>query len=306
MNIQAFEPVLVEEEAIKLHPLVCASFGADFDGDAMAVHIPLSEDALKEAKHLLMSTNNILSPATGKPIIKPSQDVILGIYYMTKEKSPAKGEGKIFSCPSEVHIAFNNNELELHSKIKVRINEELIETTTGRILLKEIIPIAIPFNFYNKEIGSRELSELINLSYQLYEQKVVVRFCDSLKRFGFEQATRSGISIGIKDVTIPLKKEDLIKKGYKTVNQIEDRFNKGHITEEKKREDIINIWDDITEKVKKMLEEQDSCNPLSMMIHSGARGNIHQLMEMAGMKGIMNNSYGETLEQPITSNYRDG
>lgn len=314
MNIQAFETVLVEGEAIKLHPLVCASFAADFDGDTMAVHVPLLPAALGEAKNLLMSTHNILSPATGKPIMKPSQDIVLGIYYMTKEKTPAHGEGKNFSHPKEVRIAFDRGELDLHARIKVMINGENVETTTGRILLfKEIIPPNIPLKFdnskdnknYNSEIGSKDLSELISLCYRCCGQKETALFCDRLKELGFEQATRSGISIGTRDVVIPRAKQKLITDGYKQVNKIKREHSKGKIEGEEEHRN--KIWDDIAEQLKKALaEEIDSFNPLSMMVHSGARGNITQLNKLAGMQGLMNNAAGEILEQPITSSFREG
>jgi len=269
--------------------------------------------ALEEAKNLLMSTHNILSPATGKPIIKPSQDIVLGIYYMTKEKALAPGEGKSFSHPTEVRRAFDKGEIDLHAKISVMNNGEKVETTTGRILFKEIVSSNIPLKFdnskdnknYNKEIGSKELSELISLCYRCCGQKETALFCDRLKELGFEHATHSGISIGIKDVVIPREKQKLIKDGYKQVNKIKEGCIENKVDGTKDHQN--KIWDDIAEQLKKALsEEMDSFNPLSMMVRSGARGNLGQLNKLAGMQGLTSDAAGNILEQPITSNFREG
>jgi len=269
--------------------------------------------ALEEAKNLLMSTHNILSPATGKPIIKPSQDIVLGIYYMTMEKSLARGEGKSFSHPTEVREAFDKGELDLHAKISVMINGEKVETTTGRVLFKEIIPPNMSLKFdnskdnknYNKEIGSKELSELISLCYRCCGQEETALFCDRLKELGFEQATYSGISIGIKDVVIPKKKQKLITDGYKQVNKIKEGCIENKVDGTKDQQN--KIWDDIAEELKKALsEEMDSFNPLSMMVRSGARGNLGQLNKLAGMQGLTSDAAGNILEQPTTSNFREG
>jgi DNA-directed RNA polymerase subunit beta' len=322
LGIQAFEPILIEGKAIQLHPLVCAAFNADFDGDQMAVHVPLSIEAQIEARVLMMSTNNILSPANGDPIIVPSQDIVLGLYYMTRERPFAKGEGKVFSNSGEVRIAHDTGELELHASIKVRVEGELQETTTGRILLYEILPEALPFSLINRVMSKRELRGLINESYRRAGIKSTVILADRLKDIGYRYATLSGISISMHDMVIPEGKESIIEKADKEVKRIENQYISGLITDGEKYNKVVDIWAQSTESVasemmKEMATEEvqgpgkkkaqgNSFNPIYMMSDSGARGSKDQMRQLAGMRGLMAKPSGEIIETPITSNFREG
>lgn len=322
LGIQAFEPVLIDGKAIQLHPLVCAAFNADFDGDQMAVHIPISLEAQIEARVLLMSTNNILSPAHGKPIIVPSQDMVLGIYYMTREKEFAQGEGRIYASPAEVRIAYDNNVTDLHTNIRVRINGELVETTVGRILLKEIIPDEIPFSIINRVMNKKELANLIDYCYRICGDKKTVILADRLKDLGYQYATQSGISISIRDMIIPTRKEQLIEKTNNEIGAIEKQYKEGLITDGERYNKVIDIWARVTEDVSlEMLQElgvdevQDkngkkkkiaSFNSIFMMADSGSRGSAQQIRQLAGMRGLMAKPSGEIIETPITANFREG
>jgi len=322
LGIQAFEPILIEGKAIQLHPLVCTAFNADFDGDQMAVHVPLSIEAQIEARVLMMSTNNILDPASGDPIIVPSQDIVLGLYYLTRERPFSKGEGKIFANPEEVRIAYDAGALDLHAKIKVRIHGKIEETTTGRIIMYELFPDHFPFENINKVMTKRELRNLVNRCYLKEGIKTTVILSDRLKDLGYRYATASGISIAIKDMTIPSRKNELILKAEEDVKQIDDQYKGGLITDGEKYNKVIDIWAQSVEKVSlEMLEEMaieervnpegkkiktNSFNPIYMMSDSGARGSKDQMRQLAGMRGLMAKPSGEIIESPITSNFREG
>jgi len=322
LGIQAFEPVLIEGKAIQLHPLVCAAFNADFDGDQMAVHVPLSIEAQAEARILMMSTNNILSPANGKPIIVPTQDIVLGIYYMTRDRPFVKGEGKVFSSLEEVRIAYDAGEVDLHARMKARVNGELVETTVGRILLREIIPEEIPFSMINKVMKKNELANLIDYSYRYCGEKKTVILSDRLKDLGYRYATLAGLSISIDDMLIPSNKAVLLEEAQKEIEKVQDQYTDGLITDGERYNKVIDIWAQVTESIadvmlkelgseaaegtkgdKKMVE---SFNPIYMMADSGARGSAQQVRQLAGMRGLMAKPSGEIIETPITANFREG
>jgi DNA-directed RNA polymerase subunit beta' len=321
LGIQAFEPVLIEGKAIQLHPLVCSAFNADFDGDQMAVHVPLSIEAQMEARVLMMSTNNILSPAHGKPIIVPTQDIVLGIYYMTRERAFARGEGKTFSSPEEVRAAYDQGEVDLQAKIKVRMNGKREETTTGRVLLWEIVPRAIGFDAINKVMDKKQLGNLIDICYRLCGEKETVLLADRVRTLGYGNATRAGISISIKDMRIPKKKVEFLERAEKEVREIENQYLEGLITDGERYNKVIDIWAQVTEEVAvEMMAEisnetatrdgeerkQPSFNPIYIMADSGARGSAQQIRQLAGMRGLMAKPSGEIIETPITANFREG
>jgi DNA-directed RNA polymerase subunit beta' len=322
LGIQAFEPVLIEGKAIQLHPLVCAAYNADFDGDQMAVHIPLSVEAQAEARILMMSTNNILSPANGKPIIVPTQDIVLGIYYMTRERPYVKGEGKIFSSPDEVRMAYDAQEINLHARIQVRMDGSLVKTTVGRILLWEIIPEEIPFSLINKVMKKNELANLVDYCYRYGGDKKTVLLSDRLKGLGYRFATMAGISISIDDMLIPSNKAALLREAEKEIEKVQDQYTEGLITDGERYNKVIDIWAQVTEKIADgMLKElgsetiespegkketTQSFNPIFMMADSGARGSAQQVRQLAGMRGLMAKPSGEIIETPITANFREG
>ncbi|HJR77154.1 MAG TPA: DNA-directed RNA polymerase subunit beta' [Nitrospiraceae bacterium] len=316
LGIQAFDPVLVEGKAIRLHPLVCAAFNADFDGDQMAVHVPLSVEAQIEARVLMMSINNILSPANGKPISVPSQDMVLGCYWLTKERIGVKGEGKVFGSPEEVRIAYDAGEIAEHARIKVRVNGALLQTTTGRVLLAEILPATIPFSDANKLMTKKEMTKLIDAVYRQAGHRETVMFLDKIKHLGFQYATRAGMSICIDNMHIPTRKEDLIGKAQREVNEIEKQYAEGLITNGERYNKVIDIWAHVTEQVaNEMMKElgaggdpakNESFNPIFMMADSGARGSSQQIRQLGGMRGLMAKPSGEIIETPITANFREG
>ena len=322
LGIQAFEPVLIEGKAIQLHPLVCAAFNADFDGDQMAVHVPLSVEAQSEARILMMSTNNILSPASGKPIIIPTQDIVLGIYYMTRERPYVKGEGKVFSNPEEVRIAYDANEVDLHARIKVRLDGELVETTIGRILLKEILPEEIPFRLINKVMKKSELANLIDYCYRYGGDKKTVLLSDRLKGLGYHYATLAGISISLDDMLIPSNKGKLLQEAQREIERVQEQYTDGLITDGERYNKVIDIWAQVTENIAGVMlkelgseevtapsgEKQttESLNPIYIMADSGARGSAQQVRQLAGMRGLMAKPSGEIIETPITANFREG
>jgi len=322
LGMQAFEPVLIEGKAIQLHPLVCTAFNADFDGDQMAVHIPLSLEAQIEARVLMMSTNNILSPAFGKPVIVPTQDIVLGLYYITREKAGVEGENKVFANPDEVRIAYDATMANLQASIRVRIDNELVQTTVGRILLREIIPPELPFSLYNKVMGKKEVADLIDACYRICGNKKTVILADRLKNIGFEYATKAGISISIDDMLIPQSKEDLLERAYQDVREIEQQYTNGFITDGERYNKVIDIWAQATENIGRemisalgteLVKDKDgkerqmpSFNPIFMMADSGARGSTQQIRQLAGMRGLMAKPSGEIMETPITSNFREG
>ncbi|RUO66148.1 DNA-directed RNA polymerase subunit beta' [Pseudidiomarina planktonica] len=335
LGIQAFEPVLIEGKAIQLHPLVCAAYNADFDGDQMAVHVPLTLEAQLEARALMMSTNNILSPASGDPIIVPSQDVVLGLYYMTRAKVNGKGEGMVFKDAKEAERAYRNGDVELHAKVKVRLHEVLIseegerseattlyETTVGRSILSLILPEGMPFDMINQDMGKKQIGRLLNTSYRNLGLKPTVIFADRLMYTGFHYAMIAGASVGIDDMVIPDAKKDIIDAAEEEVAEIQDQFESGLVTAGEKYNKVIDIWSTANEKVSKAMmdnlskeivknrdgedEEQNSFNSVYMMADSGARGSPAQIRQLAGMRGLMAKPDGSIIETPITANFREG
>ncbi len=321
LGIQAFEPVLIEGKAIQLHPLVCAAYNADFDGDQMAVHVPLSVESQAEARILMMSTNNILSPANGKPIIVPTQDIVLGIYYMTRERPFVKGEGKIFSNSDEVRVAYDSEEVDLHARIQVRMDGTQVDTTVGRILLREILPDEIPFPLINKVMKKGELAALVDYCYRYGGDKKTVLLSDRLKALGYRFATMAGISISIDDMLIPSNKAVLLREAEKEIEKVQEQYTEGLITDGERYNKVIDIWAQVTENIADVMlkelgsevlsgdgkkETTQSFNPIFMMADSGARGSAQQVRQLAGMRGLMAKPSGEIIETPITANFREG
>jgi len=322
LGMQAFEAVLIEGKAIQLHPLVCSAFNADFDGDQMAVHVPLSVEAQVEARVLMMSTNNILSPANGEPIIIPSQDIILGLYYMTRERINVPGEGKVFADVSEARIAYDHKEVHLQAGIKVRRGGKLVETTMGRVIIGELLPKKIPFEVINQVLKKKALATLIDFTYRHAGTKDTVILTDRLKDIGYEYATRAGISICINDMKIPLAKEDMVEKAETEVADVEKQYSDGLITSGEKYNKVVDIWSKATEDVaNEMMDEievdyvkdrenkvvdSQSFNSIFIMADSGARGSRDQIRQLAGMRGLMAKPSGEIIETPIKANFREG
>ncbi|PPC90301.1 MAG: DNA-directed RNA polymerase subunit beta', partial [Methylotenera sp.] len=343
LGIQAFEPILIEGKAIQLHPLVCAAFNADFDGDQMAVHVPLSLEAQMEARTLMLASNNVLSPANGEPIIVPSQDIVLGLYYMTREKVSARGTGMRFSDVKEVQRVFDQGLIDLHAKITVRIKEYDVdldgvktekttryETTVGRALLSDILPAGLPFSHIDKALKKKELSKLINASFRKVGIRETVIFADQLKNTGYSYATKAGISISINDMLVPLEKEQLIAAADAEVKEIEDQYVSGLVTQGERYNKVVDIWgragDKVADAMMKQLKEEDvldadgnplkdangkvvrqeSFNAIYMMADSGARGSAAQVRQLAGMRGLMAKPDGSIIETPIKANFRDG
>jgi len=305
LGIQAFKPVLVEGNAIRIHPLVCAAFNADFDGDQMAVHVPLSPEAQAEAEILMISSNNILSPANGLPIALPSQDIILGCYYLTMRESGRKGEGKIFGNSNEAIRAYEDEIIDLHTKIKYRVNSSLKDTTVGRIIFNEILPDDM--DFVNLNINKKSLEKIISFIYRKYGGKITVDILDKIKKLGFNFATSSGISIGVVDLEIPSQKDKILEVAEQEVDKIQEQYNYGLIMEDEREQKIINAWtkasNDIVDAILKNLSR---FNPLYIMADSGARGSKRQIGQLAGMRGLMADPSGKIIEFPIRSNFRDG
>ncbi len=305
LGIQAFEPVLVEGKAIRIHPLVCAAFNADFDGDQMAVHVPLSLEAQIECRILLMSINNIFSPADGRPVATPSQDVVLGCYYLSKEKKGTRGEGMIFSNPDEVNTAYADKEVGLHATIKVRVEGKLIDTTVGRVIFNQVLPDSVPF--FNGLLTKSKLNAVIADSYKRAGHHRTIQLLDDLKDLGFEYATLAGISIALDDLRIPSKKGLFIAKAQEKVAKVEEQYRRGVITEGERYNNIIDIWTQTTDEVADgVFAELDVFNPLFMMADSGARGSKQQIRQLAGMRGLMAKPSGEIIESPIKANFREG
>ncbi len=322
LGMQAFEVVLIEGKAIQLHPLVCAAFNADFDGDQMAVHVPLSVEAQVEARVLMMSTNNILSPANGGPIIIPSQDIVLGLYYMTRERYGVAGEGMVFSSPGEVRIAYDHDAVHMQAGITVRINDELIKTTVGRVIVSELLPDSVPFALVNKELSKKELAFIIDYTYRHAGTKDTVILADRLKDLGYEYATRAGISICINDMKIPVRKEEFVEESEKEAADVDKQYSDGLITDGEKYNKIVDIWSKATDRItKEMMDEMSvdyvrdkdnvireikSFNSVYIMADSGARGSKDQIRQLAGMRGLMAKPSGEIIETPIKANFREG
>ena len=320
LGIQAFEPILIEGKSIQLHPLVCTAFNADFDGDQMAVHIPLSLEAQLEARVLMMSTNNILSPSSGKPIIVPSQDIVLGIYYLSIMRENQVGQGRHFLDLNEITKALENKVITLHTKIISRVkdfnnNYNRIETTAGRMILGNALPLNphIKFELFNKVITKKEVSNIIDTIYRFCGQKETVLFADNIMRIGFKYAAKAGISFGKDDLIIPAEKKDLLDKTQATVQEYENQYQDGLITQGEKYNKVVDAWSDCTNQVAdKMLEtiskteDNKPINSVYMMAHSGARGSAAQLKQLAGMRGLMAKPSGEIIENPIKSNFKEG
>ena len=335
LGIQAFEPTLIEGKAIQLHPLVCAAFNADFDGDQMAVHVPLSLEAQLEARTLMMSTNNILSPASGEPIIVPSQDVVLGLYYMTRTRVNAKGEGMMFADVSEVHRAYQGGFADLHASVKVRLKDSniteegelehrcrVLDTTVGRALLSEILPEGIPFEAVDRNMTKKSISSVINLCYRNVGLKATVIFADQLMYTGFAYATRAAVSFGINDMVIPEEKAAILAEAESEVKEIENQYTSGLVTNGERYNKVVDIWSRTNDQVAKAMMDklgkeevinakgekvkQDSFNSVYMMADSGARGSAAQIRQLAGMRGLMAKPDGSIIETPITANFREG
>jgi len=335
LGIQAFEPTLIEGKAIQLHPLVCTAYNADFDGDQMAVHIPLSLEAQLEARSLMMSTNNILSPANGEPIIVPSQDVVLGLYYLTRSRINARGEGMLFSDTNEVHRAYESKQVELHAKVKARIKEflhdgnggfkeniRLVETTVGRALLSELLPKGLSFDLVNRAMTKKSISSIINVCYRDVGLKATVIFADQLMYMGFHYATKSGVSIGVNDLAIPKDKGEIVAQAEEEVGKIQAQYASGLVTQGERYNKVVDIWSRTNDQVAKAMMNQlsteivkdakgqkvsqESFNSIYMMADSGARGSAAQIRQLAGMRGLMAKPDGSIIETPITANFREG
>ena len=335
LGIQAFEPVLIEGKAIQLHPLVCVAFNADFDGDQMAVHVPLSLEAQMEARTLMLASNNVLSPANGEPIIVPSQDIVLGLYYATREAINAQGEGMIFSDVAEARRAYESGQASLHARVSVRINTiegeeseepaertERYETTIGRAMLSEILPAGLPFSLIDKPLKKKEISKLINASFRRCGLKETVVFADRLMQFGFSLATRAGISISLKDMLVPDEKVRIIAAAEEEVKEIGEQYTSGLVTDGERYNKVVDIWGRAGDQVAKAMMDQlgqedvttregeaakqESFNSIYMMADSGARGSAAQIRQLAGMRGLMAKPDGSIIETPITTNFREG
>jgi len=316
LGIQAFQPVLVEGKAIRIHPMVCTAFNADFDGDQMAVHVPLSYDAQLEARVLMLSSHNILSPAHGSPIVHPTQDQVLGCYYLTKSKPNDKGEGSVFSSIDEVVIAHDQGAVGLHAKIKVRIDGQLVETTTGRVLFNQIVPKEL--GFINELLNKKRLVQIVATSFRKVGNLPTAEFLDRLKELGFTYATKGGLSVSIADVVIPKEKEEMINKAQRDVDNVQNQYMRGFITPGERYNKVIDIWTRSTNRVAEKLfdslqHSRDGFNSLYMMIDSGARGSKEQVRQLAGMRGLMakpqksmSGATGELIENPIIANFREG
>ncbi len=320
LGIQAFEPQLVEGKAIQIHPLVCTAFNADFDGDQMAVHLPLSAEAQAEARILMLSSNNILSPASGRPITSPTQDMVLGIYFLTLEKEGVTGEGRVFSSASEAMMAYDSKSLELHARIKVRLDAHivpptgtevgegghaLVETTLGRCLFNEALPIGYPF--VNTEVDKKRLGAIVNDLAEKYPKVQVAASLDALKDTGFHWSTRSGVTVAIDDIVAPPRKEEILVAYEGRAEQIQKQYDRGFLTDDERRQELIQVWTEATAEVAREMESNfPKLNPVYMMVNSGAGGNMMQVRQLAGMRGLVANPKGEIIPRPIKSNFREG
>ncbi|MDO8646692.1 MAG: DNA-directed RNA polymerase subunit beta' [Candidatus Planktophila sp.] len=307
LGIQAFEPQLVEGKAIQIHPLVCTAFNADFDGDQMAVHLPLSAEAQAEARILMLSSNNILSPANGRPITSPTQDMVLGLYHLTMSREGELGEGRAFSSISEAIMAHDQHSVSLQAKIKIRLDNsnETIETTLGRALFNEALPADFPF--VDVDVTKKQLGGIVDRLAEFYPKVVVAQTLDALKSLGFHWATRAGITIGIEDVVTPPRKKEILESYETQADKVQSQYEKGLITDDERRQELIEIWTKATAEVGKEMEENfPRVNPVWMMVFSGARGNMMQIRQIAGMRGLVANPKGEIIPRPIKSNFREG
>ena len=323
LGIQAFEPVLIEGKAIRLHPLVCTAFNSDFDGDQMAVHVPLSIEAQTEARALMMASNNVLSPATGKPVIVPTQDMVLGIYYLSREKPFEPGEGMVFASSDEVMRAYDAGVVSIHSRIVCRIRGKREKTAVGRTIISTILPDELPFSSINRILGKKEIANLIEDCFVAAGNKATVLLADRLKNLGYTYATRSGASFGLDDVIIPEDKYTFVRQTEKEVLEVQTQYRDGLITAGERYNKVIDLWTHTTEKVAKAMmdnlaseqvtskdgtktESMVTFNSVYMMADSGARGSAQQIRQLAGMRGLMAKPDGSIIENPITSNFREG
>ena len=305
LSIQAFEPILIEGKAIRLHPLVCSAFNADFDGDQMAVHLVLSQEAQMEAKLLMLATNNIIAPSSGKPIAVPSQDMVMGCYYMTKDKKGAKGEGKIFSNKNQLITAYQTGQIDTHAIVKVRIDGEMIETTPGRLVFNTMLPKEV--RNYNVTFGKGQLRKLIADLYKKFGFEKTSKLIDDIKDFGFHHGTLAGITVGIEDLEIPETKKGILEQAEKEVAEIDELYKTGEIIDAERYRRTVAIWSEAVDKVTKdMMNNLDEFNPVYMMANSGARGSIAQMRQLGGMRGLMANTQGQIIEMPIKANFREG
>jgi DNA-directed RNA polymerase subunit beta' len=307
LGIQAFEPQLVEGKAIQIHPLVCTAFNADFDGDQMAVHLPLSAEAQAEARILMLSSNNILSPASGRPITSPTQDMVLGLYYLTMVRDNELGEGRAFGSIAEAIMAHDQHSVSLQAKIKIRLTptSETIETTIGRALFNEALPADYPF--VDLDVTKKQLGSIVDRLAEFYPKVVVAETLDALKSLGFHWATRAGATIGIEDVVTPPRKKEILESYETQADKVQSQYEKGLITDDERRQELIEIWTKATAEVGKEMEENfPRVNPVWMMVFSGARGNMMQIRQIAGMRGLVANPKGEIIPRPIKSNFREG
>ena len=305
LSIQAFEPILIEGKAIRLHPLVCSAFNADFDGDQMAVHLVLSQEAQMEAKLLMLATNNIIAPSNGGPIAVPSQDMVMGCYYMTKEKKGSKGEGKVFSSRNQLITAYQSGKISVHAVVKVRVENSILETTPGRLMFNLILPKEV--RNYGITFGKKELKNLIAELYKRYGFEKTSKLLDDIKEFGYHYGTLAGITVGIEDLKIPETKKEILENAEKDVAEVEKQYKDGEIINEERYRKTVGIWAEATERVTKdMMDNLDEFNPVYMMANSGARGSIAQMRQLGGMRGLMADTQGRIIEMPIKANFREG
>ena len=305
LSIQAFEPTLIEGKAIRLHPLVCSAFNADFDGDQMAVHLVLSQEAQMEAKLLMLATNNIIAPSSGRPIAVPSQDMVMGCYYMTKERKGVRGEGKLFSNKNQLITAYQNGQVAVHALVNVRIDGEIVQTTPGRLMFNTMLPKEV--RDYTKTFGKGELGKLIAELYKKFGFEKTSELLDKIKAFGFHYGTLAGITVGIEDLEIPESKKTILEKAENEVAEIEEQYKSGEIIDAERYRRTVAIWDEAVSKVTKaMMDNLDEFNPVYMMANSGARGSIAQMRQLGGMRGLMADTQGRIIEMPIKANFREG
>ncbi len=307
LGIQAFEPVLVEGRALQIHPLVCTAYNADFDGDQMAVHVPLSAEAQAEARLLMLSSYNILNPKDGRPVASPTQDMVLGSYYLTIVKKGAKGEGKVFKDYNEAYLAYTSGAVDLHATIKVREKGEYLETTVGRLIFNKEVPIPEELGFYNQEIGKKQLGEIVARCYQKLGNAATARLLDGIKKLGFHYSTKAGITIGVTDIQVPEAKKTILEETENQVEKIEQQYRRGLITEEERYQKVTGLWSQATDEITKaLMNTLDKFNPVFMMANSGARGNVQQIRQLAGMRGLMADPSGRIIDLPIKANFREG
>jgi DNA-directed RNA polymerase subunit beta' len=305
LGIQAFEPVLVEGKAIQIHPLVCTGYNADFDGDQMAVHVPLSTEAQAEARILMLSAHNILNPKDGRPVVSPTQDMVLGCYYLTIERQGVKGEGKVFKDFDEAFYAYENNVVDLHARIKVRKDGKLFETTVGRLIFNQAIPPDL--GYINEVVGKKKLAQIVGQCYRQLGYERTDALLDGIKNVGFKYATRAGITVGITDVKIPDDKQKILAQADQEVDKVEQQYSRGLITEDERYGRVTNIWQTATDNVTdSLMNSLDPLNPIYMMAISGARGNVQQIRQLAGMRGLMADPSGRIIDVPIKANFREG